>query len=87
MTQIDEAAEAHGTDNPATILWRDAMRRQELFGICDGGSDKAGVINVQVHAEPCLAPHSDDESAKFEVKRSSASTCEYSMGRVGFEPT
>ena len=41
----------------------------------------------QAHAEPRMASHSDGESAKFDAKRGSASTCENLVGRVGFEPT
>lgn len=60
---------------------------ERAAGMAQPSDEAAQNAARQAHAEPCMASHSDDESAKFEVKRSSASTCEYSMGRVGFEPT
>jgi hypothetical protein len=41
----------------------------------------------QTHAEPRMPSLSIPQPAKFDVQRSYATTCEYLMGRVGFEPT
>ena len=41
-------------DHVITMLWRDTMRRQELFSICDEGSDKASAMNVAGYATDFL---------------------------------